>query len=107
LPVTATHVLRRLRVQSDPSRATFLLRFFRTGAGEYGEGDRFLGLTVPQVRVVASEFRDLPLADVETLLASPWHEARTLAVILLANRYSRVDAREQARIYALYLRRTD
>lgn len=88
-------------------RAAGLRRFFKTGPGEYGEGDRFIGLTLPQVRAQIRELRDLPLADVEKLLESPWHEARTLAVALLADRYARVDARQQREIYDLFLRRSD
>src|SRR5213082_3306218 len=92
MPVTATQVLRRLRVQSDPRRATFLLRFFRTGPGEYGEGDRFLGLTVPQVRALARELKACELDVIEQLLQSPWHEARLLAVVILVDRCRRGDA---------------
>jgi len=96
-----------LRDRSSASRAKALLWFFKTGPGQYGEGDRFLGLTMPQVREVARESGDLTLADIEALLESPWHEARSLAVVLLANRYARSDASTQRAIYALYLRRSD
>jgi len=91
----------------NPKRAVHSLRFFKTGPGQYGEGDRFLGLTVPQIRTVSREFRDLPLAEIEKLLDSRWHEVRLLAVILLANAYRRADVPTQERIYRLYLRRTD
>ncbi len=77
---------------------------FKTGKGEYGEGDRFLGLRVGQIRQLAREYRDLSLDDISMLLASPWHEARTLAVILLAARYPRAGSREQTSIYRFYLR---
>jgi 3-methyladenine DNA glycosylase AlkD len=103
----ASAVVRRLRELADPRRAEVSQRFFRAGPGEYGEGDRFLGLTVPQIRKLASEFRDLPLADVETLLESSWHETRLLAVVLLADRYARTDTATQGEIYRLYMRRTD
>jgi 3-methyladenine DNA glycosylase AlkD len=83
------------------------MRFFKTGAGEYGEGDQFLGLTMPQIRGIVRDCGDLTLADVESLLESPWHEARSAAVALLAHRYPRADAKAQAAIYALYLRRAD
>lgn len=100
-------MLRRLRELGDPQTAAGSERFFRTGPGEYGEGDRFLGLTAPQIRALATEVRDLPLPEVDALLESPWHEARLLAVILLANAYPRSDANTRDRIYSLYLRRTD
>ncbi len=104
---TASHALRRLRSLASASRAVGLRRFFRTGPGEYGEGDRFLGLTMPQLRLIASDFRDLPLGEIETLLESIWHEARALAVVLLADRYPKADPPIQEQIYRLYLRRAD
>ena len=99
--------MRRIRQLADPRRGLSSQRFFKTGRGQYGEGDRFLGLTVPQIRGIAREFAALPLAEVEKLLESPWHEARLLAVVLLANGYRRGDAGTRNRIYRLYLRRTD
>ena len=103
----ASAVVRRMRELGKPQRASHSQRFFKTGPGQYGEGDHFLGLTVPQIRAVSREFRDLSLAEVEKLLESRWHEVRLLAVILLANAYRRGDAATQQRIYRLYLRRTD
>lgn len=88
-------------------RAAHNLRFFRTGVGEYGEGDRFLGLTMPQIRSTARDFTDMPLADIDVLLESDWHEIRLLAALLLVTRYGRGDARLKQDIYRLYLRRTD
>jgi hypothetical protein len=84
---TVTAVRRRLRDLGDPADAEFLQRFFKTGPGEYGAGDRFLGIRVPVIRKLAREFRELPLEDVVRLLHEPWHEARLLAVILLADAY--------------------
>lgn len=104
---SAREIERRLKALSNPARAAALQRFFKTGPGEYGEGDRFVGLTMPQARQLAKEFADLPLREVETLLESPWHEARTLAVVIMANRYGNADARERDAICRLYLRRTD
>lgn len=78
--------------------------FFKTGPGEYGEGDRFLGLAVPQVRELADRFHTLPERDVLRLLTSPWHEERLLAVIMLAERAKDANAREQARLCRVYLR---
>lgn len=81
-PQTAASVKRTLRVHADPKRAALCLRFFRTGPGEYGEGDRFLGPTVPQVRAVVRRHRALPEAEILTLLASPWHEDRLAALLI-------------------------
>jgi hypothetical protein len=66
--MTAHTVETALRDLADPARAALLRRFFQTGPGQYGEGDQFLGLTLPQQRQVAREFRALPLAEVEQLL---------------------------------------
>jgi 3-methyladenine DNA glycosylase AlkD len=82
------------------------MRYFKTGPGQYGEGDRFLGVTVPQTRRVVREFRELPLAEVAALLRSPWHEVRLCALLLLVRRFERGDAAERRAIFALYLRST-
>lgn len=79
------------------------MRYFKTGPGQYGEGDRFLGVTVPQVRRVAREFRELPPADVAALLRSPWHEERLCALVLLVRRFERGDDDERRKIFDLYL----
>lgn len=81
-PQTAASVKRALRVHADPERAKLCLRFFRTGPGEYGEGDRFLGPSVPQVRAVVRRHRALPEAEILALLASPWHEDRLAALLI-------------------------
>jgi 3-methyladenine DNA glycosylase AlkD len=100
-------LIARLRRTGSPQRAAALRRFFKTGPGQYGEGDRFLGLTVPQVRALVAEYSDLTLAEVETLLESPWHEARLLALVVLVRQYRRAPAARRTAIYRLYLRRSD
>ena len=74
IEVGAIH--REMLALADPQRAVFVQRFFKTAPGEYGAGDRFLGLTVPQVRRVALKYQAIPLPVVRTLLKSPWHEER-------------------------------
>lgn len=100
-------VVSRLREFADRERAKVSLRFFKTAPGEYGEGDRFLGIRVPDLRRVAREFRSLSFKDVETLLASRWHEERLLALVILVNQYERVSDAEREAIYRLYLASTD
>jgi 3-methyladenine DNA glycosylase AlkD len=100
---TLAAVRNRLRDLGDPSDAAFLQRFFKTGPGEYGAGDRFLGIRVPVTRKLAREFRDLPLDDVVRLLHEPWHEARLLAVILLADAYQKGTPAERDDIFRRYL----
>jgi 3-methyladenine DNA glycosylase AlkD len=106
-PPTLAAVRKRLRELGDPVDAEFLQRFFKTGAGEYGEGDRFLGIRVPVTRQLSREFRDLPLDDVVRLLHEPWHEARLLAVILLANAYATGNLTQREAIFRRYLDNAD
>jgi 3-methyladenine DNA glycosylase AlkD len=103
---TLAEIRRRLLAIANPSDAQFLQGFFKTGAGQYGDGDRFLGIRVPATRALAKEFRDLSLNDVEALLHDKWHEARLLALILLAEAYERGTTADQTAIYQRYLRNT-
>ena len=84
--------------------AGFLQGFFKTGEGQYGAGDIFIGVRVPQTRLVCKEFRDLPLAEIQKLLESPVHEHRLGAVILLGNQYAKADPFVRQEIYDIYLR---
>jgi len=92
-----------LRGLGDPEVAAFLARFFKTGPGEYGEGDRFLGIRVPVLRKLARKHQSLDLSDCHELLVSPYHEARLLALLLLVLAYDRGDEERRAAIYRLYL----
>jgi len=96
-----------LHALADPVRAEGVARFFKTGPGDYGEGDRFLGLTTPQIRRLARAHRGLPLADVLALLRSEWHEARALALLLLIDAHDRAPAAERRRILDAYLANTE
>jgi 3-methyladenine DNA glycosylase AlkD len=106
MSLTAKAALAKLRSIGDPEDAAFLQRFFKTGPGEYGAGDVFLGIRVPATRKVAAEYRDLPPAEVEKLLHAREHEARLLAVIILADQYKRGDDEQRQQIFDLYLRNT-
>ena len=104
--LTTRAVQARLRAQADPVRAAGAARFFKTGPGEYGEGDCFLGLTVPAQRAVARTFRALPLAEVARLLASPVHEDRFTALEILVMQYETGDTASRERVYRFYLAHT-
>jgi hypothetical protein len=106
MSITAAQMLRALRAAADPSRVAVLQRFFRTGPGEYAEGDKFIGVTVPSVRLLARRFRDAPLGEMDVLLHSPVHEARVLALLLMVQAFRGGDDRLRRRIYRLYLSRT-
>jgi 3-methyladenine DNA glycosylase AlkD len=88
---------------ADPQRASQSLRFFKTGPGQYGEGDRFLGLTVPQMRTMAKQYRGLSDKDALRLLASEWHEERLVALLLLVQGYEKGDETRRAGIHRAYL----
>jgi 3-methyladenine DNA glycosylase AlkD len=91
---------------ADPADAIHLQRFFKTAPGEYGAGDKFLGLRVPALRKLVREYRQLNDADALEMLASSWHEERLLALMLLVDGYDRGDESRRARIHRAYLEHT-
>ena len=97
---------RELRQLANPECAQISQRFFKTGQGEYGEGDRFIGLTVPQVRKLAKKYRDLSLGETKQLLRSLIHEERLLALLILVNAFITSDEAGRRQIYETYLRNT-
>lgn len=92
-----------LRQHANPARAAVSRRYFKTGPGEYGAGDRFIGLTVPQVRSLAKRYRLLSRPETRRLLRSPIHEERLLALLILVEAYQRGDPQQ---IYDFYLQST-
>jgi len=92
--------------RGDPQVASFLQRFFKTGPGEYGAGDRFRGIRVPVLRKLASQYRHLTPQQVVRLLRSPFHEDRLLALLVLMRLYRRGDDERRAQVYELYLKHT-
>ena len=95
-----------LRLLGDPVRAAGSARFFKTGPGQYGEGDQFLGIRVPAQREVVRIFRDLPLSEIDCLLASPVHEDRFVALEILVMQFERGDAATRTRVFRFYLAHT-
>lgn len=93
-----------LKKKSDPQKADVLQRFFKTGPGEYGEGDRFLGIVVPELRKLIRSCLSLPLAQSEKLLHSPWHEERLFALLLWGAQYARAENAGRRAIYRAYVR---
>ncbi len=92
---------------SDPEKAKKLSGFFKTGKGQYGEGDIFLGIPVPEQRKVAKKYRDLPLSDVQELLSSKIHEHRLTALIILVSKYEKADDSGKKEIFSFYLKNTE
>lgn len=102
--MSAQEVFRDLQELADPDRAAHSAGYFKTGPGEYGEGDVFIGLTVPQGRVIAQRHKSLPPAEALELLQSPIHEVRLCALHIVVNRYKRTKSEtEKAELFALYL----
>lgn len=101
--MTAQKIRKQLRDLADPAKAKILRGFFKTGPGEYGEGDVFLGITVPVLRKLAKEHDGIALKGSLQLLKSTVHEERLLALFLLIRAYSKGDESLKKKIYDLYL----
>ncbi|PIE53571.1 DNA alkylation repair protein [Candidatus Fermentibacteria bacterium] len=96
-------IMKKLKELGEPDRAAHSQKYFRTGPGEYGEGDRFLGIRVPLVRKEVRKNRTLPLESAAELLQSRWHEARLFAVLVLVEKFKRGSEKEREQIFKLYL----
>ena len=94
-------IQRELESLGDASRVAILQRFFKTGPGEYGAGDRFRGIRVPILRGLAKKYQDLSLAEAGRLLQSAFHEDRLLALLILIHQYYRGDQVVRDKIHRL------
>jgi len=105
--ITASRIEKHLIKLGNPEIAAHSQRFFKTGKGEYGEGDRFLGIRVPVLRKEAKAWWDVPLTIVFQLVKSPWHEVRLAALILLVTKFQKAkNESEKQSIFQGYLKRT-
>src|SRR3989338_6833970 len=95
-------IRKEIKKHANPEKAKFIAGYFKTGKGQYGEGDIFLGLTVPESRKIAVEFKDLELKDVEELLKSPIHEERLIALLLLVHNF-KTNVSKRKEIFEFYL----
>ena len=103
-PQTAESLISQVDELANPNHAGPLQRFFKTGPGQYAEGDIFLGLTVPQSRGIAKQYPDLPDPDMQRLFESPIHEHRFCATVILTDRFRKAkDELTQAAIFDQYL----
>ena len=93
-----------LQALANPSKAEFLANFFKTGKGQYAEGDRFLGIMVPGIRQLARQYRRLGLADCERLLQSAYNEARLLSLLILVGHYRQGEVGVKNKVYQIYLK---
>lgn len=103
----AVRIQQALEAYADPVKRDDLPRFFKTGRGQYGEGDCFLGVVVPDTRLVAHKYKEVSLAVIGQLLQSPWHECRMCALLILVDQFKKGDAHRQKLIYDFYLAHTD
>lgn len=104
--LTANVVHEKLLSLANPEIADHSQRFFKTGAGEYGEGDQFLGIRVPVLRQQISRYQHLPNEEVVCLLQSPFHEERLFALLVWVKQFQTVSGEKQTHLYNLYLQHT-
>jgi 3-methyladenine DNA glycosylase AlkD len=102
----ADAVRSELRALADPEKAKILLRFFKTGPGEYGAGDRFHGIVMPRIRKIVKIHARAARADILSLLHSAFHEERMTALLILVEQYRRGDENQKSAIHELYLAET-
>lgn len=106
--LTAAAVEGALKQKSDPEKAAFFPRFFRTGKGEYGEGIEFIGTVVPEQRKIARQYRDLPLPEIEILLKNRLHECRQTALFILVSQFEKSKSDpDRKEIYDFYCQQID
>lgn len=98
-------IQKELKALANPEDAAHLMRFFKTGPGQYGEGDLFYGIRVPANRKVAKKyFKQLTLDEVDQLIKDPYHEVRFFALVVLVYKFEKAEEKEQKEIYELYLK---
>ena len=107
MKTTAHHIQQQLESLIDPVKREYLPKFFKTGKGQYGEGDQFLGVVVPNTRMVAKQYKNCDFSVMAELLQSPWHECRLCALLMLVERFRKSDETERKRIYDFYLSQTE
>lgn len=102
--IAMPQVKKALSLKKDKIKARLLQRFFKTGKGEYGEGDIFWGIVVPEQREVAKRFKEASMAEIQDLLEDRVHECRLTGLFILIEKYKKGSEAERAKIYKLYLK---
>uniref|UniRef100_A0AB33IYY1 DNA alkylation repair protein n=1 Tax=Prevotella sp. GTC17253 TaxID=3236793 RepID=A0AB33IYY1_9BACT len=100
-------IINELRALSSAEKSEVFPRFFKTGKGEYGEDDRFLGVVVPNVRNVAKRYKDISLEEIRCLMQSEWHEVRLCALLIMVEKTKKADETLKQHLFELYLSVTD
>jgi 3-methyladenine DNA glycosylase AlkD len=104
--MTAKEISKRLKKLENKQQAAISRKFFKTGPGEYGEGDIFIGIRVPVLRKLVKDYFELPIKEIQSLLKSPVHEERLLALLLMVRKASGRSDDIKKSIYELYLKNT-
>ena len=99
-------ILKELKKASSPEKAKLLSRFFKTGKEEYGEGDKFIGVVVPEIRKIAKKHLHLSLNEIEKHLHSKVHEERLVALLILVEKFKKSNEKEKKEIFDFYLKNT-
>jgi len=102
--MSLSEIRKAILKQKNPAQAVNLQRFFKTGKGQYGEGDVFYGIKVPEQRVISKQFKDLPLTDLKELINSKVHEERLIAAFILVDQYKKGDETKKKSVYEFYLK---
>lgn len=99
-------ITNRLQALSDAEKREIFPKFFKAGKGEYGEGDRFLGVTVPNIRAIAKLHKDISIEEIRELIQSEWHEVRLCALIIMVEKSKKKDEALRKELFNLYLSQT-
>jgi 3-methyladenine DNA glycosylase AlkD len=102
--MNAQFILQELQSVADAGKAQFLQRFFKTGKGQYAEGDVFLGITVPLIRDIVKQSPALPLSEIQPLIHSEYHEARLAGLLFLVKQFKKAPESERKKIFDFYLK---
>lgn len=104
--MTAKEIQKELEIYVDPVKKEYLPNFFKTGKGQYGEGDKFLGIVVPNTRLVAKKYKEESFEVIKQLLRSEYHECRLCGLLMLVERFKKSDENGRKEIYDFYLSQT-
>ena len=99
-------ITNKLQALSDAEKREVFPKFFKAGKGEYGEGDRFLGVTVPNIRAIAKQHKDISIEEIRELIQSEWHEVRLCALIIMVEKSKKKDEALRKELFNLYLSQT-
>ena len=100
-------ITNKLQALSDAEKREIFPKFFKAGKGEYGEGDRFLGVTVPNIRAIAKQYKNISLNEIRELMQSEWHEVRLCALLIMVEKSKKKDEALRQQLFDLYLSQTD